>query len=233
MEKPRLLHFSLNNHNQQKSIMKKLSLLLSSLAFVSSMACAQSNYTYGATSIKENITSTAQQSGIGAASSAVITNSITKITTVNAVSPFVVTSGVDSTYNQLMYSVGTNADSYAGNNTNGYIKTVAKTGSGSNTSFYTGLNSVVDGGLNGLAEGIRYTSSSNMGMGGAFTITKTATGGIRVDQLTTGHTTNTTTNVSTLVKSTPLTVDSVTLAPFYFAGKSEITVNLQTDTSAQ
>jgi hypothetical protein len=46
--------------------MKKLSLILTSLAFVSSLASAQSNYTYGATSIKETITATAQQSGIGA-----------------------------------------------------------------------------------------------------------------------------------------------------------------------
>lgn len=213
--------------------MKKLSLILTSLAFVSSLASAQSNYIYGATSIKETITATAQQSGIGAASSVVISSSNTKITTVPTVSPFVATSGVDSTYNQMMYSIGTTTDSIATNTTNGYIKTMAKTGTGSNTSFYTGLNSIVDGGLGGSADGIRYNTASSKGMGGVVIITKTATGAIGVAQTTNGHTTTTDSKVSTLANSTPLTVDSVLLTPFTFNGKSEITVNLQTDTSAQ
>jgi hypothetical protein len=213
--------------------MKKLSLILTSLALVSTIASAQSNYTYGATSIKENITATARQSGIGAASSVVISSSVNKLTTIPTVSPFVATSGVDSTYNQMMYSVGTNIDSFATNTTSGYITTVAKTGTGSNTSFYTGLNSVVDGGLGGSADGIRYNSSSSKGMGGVFVIKKSAIGSIGVSQLSTGHTSTTDTKVSTLVNSTPLTVDSIQLTPFTFKGKSEITVNLQNDTSAQ
>lgn len=213
--------------------MKKISLILTSLAFVSSIACAQSNYTYGATSIKENITATAQQSGIGAASSVVISSSNTKVTTIPTISPFVATSSIDSTYNQMMYSIGTNADSIATNTTNGYIMTIAKTGTGSNTSFYTGLNSVVDGGLGSSAEGIRYNSSSSKGMGGVFVITKTAMGSIGVAQTTTGHIATTDSKVSTLVNSTPLAVDSILLNPFTFNGKSAITVNLQTDTSAQ
>jgi hypothetical protein len=213
--------------------MKKLtiSLILSALTC---FAHAQTAYTYGASSIRENITATAQQSNIGAAQSVVITNSTTKVVNSSTINPTIgVISNIDSVYNQMMYSIGTNTDSNSSASSFGTIKTIAKSGISINDPVYAGLNAVVDGGLNGSAEGIRYNSSSVMGNGGSFVISKTGIGTMQLVNTKPGLSTITTTNASTLVKSTPLSVDSVLLKPFVFSGKAEINVNLQSDTSAQ
>lgn len=213
--------------------MNKLKTIIISSILYSGMASAQVNYTYGSTNLKEVVTASAIQTGIGATQSYAKTSSITKVETLTSAttSLFGATSKVDSLYDQMMYSIGSGVGSVS---SDGSIKTVAKTGAGSNTSFYTGINVIADGGLNGVAEGIKFSSSAALGMGGTLTITKSAIANVAVKKLEgAGHSTDTGSTVSTLVKSTTLGVDNILLNPFTVSGMSSANTNLQTDTSAQ